>query len=260
MNANRKTVPCETCRRDALVEIVRRRNAERFQQSGSLVVSRNGADFISLSTKELLMNIGKRWVCVISALGIIAMGSTAMASEGEAQQILACVNPQGSVRIVQAGSACRPSESPLTLAVQSSNGESTPVVVDSADHVVGPILSASADWTTVGLRIGPGMFGLVLSRDSIFTQTSASLWYTTTDCSGTPYFSVGAVVPPIVGPFFGKDYFPGEVQHLTTASERGISGGTSTEYGPCTQRVDDNSVAVMTEIDLSGFVPPFRVR
>jgi hypothetical protein len=101
----------------------------------------------------------------------------------------------------------------------------------------------------------------VLTRDSILPQSDAQLWYSTTDCSGTPYFSVGAIVPSIVGPLFGKDYFPGEVQHLTTASTRHISGGTLTEYGTCTQRVDEaNSVAVMTEIDLSGFVPPFRVR
>ena len=89
-----------------------------------------------------------------------------------------------------------------------------------------------------------------------FVAEGATLYYETSDCSGTAYdfggydyFANGLQVVSLT-----EAYYPARPFATRTVNSRRIIGGA------CTQATNTNTYGVAVSVDLSsfGFVPPFR--
>jgi hypothetical protein len=137
-----------------------------------------------------------------------------------ADEITACVNPAGQVRLVAAGSSCRPQEQPVTWNVQGPQGPQGLPGADGTDGVdgndgatgpqgpqgepgtpgVSPALVVDSLNTTVGQLIGRsngnGELLVRIGDDAFFATANKAgfsfngrLLYTVAGCVGTAYMT-----------------------------------------------------------------------
>jgi hypothetical protein len=99
-----------------------------------------------------------------------------------------CVNPSGIVRLLlPPATACRANETLLTINQQGGGG--SPTVVDQTGTVIGALFELNRVIMDIGgnkVVIGVGQNGLENINGTILNSTP-SVWFTTTNCSGTPY-------------------------------------------------------------------------
>jgi hypothetical protein len=75
--------------------------------------------------REPQMDQRGRWICALGAAGVIGL-ALGISGASSTQQILACVNKLGELRIVQASDECKRTESPLTWNIQGPSGPTGP--------------------------------------------------------------------------------------------------------------------------------------
>ena len=216
------------------------------------------------------------WLCV---LGVRAAA---------AEEITACVNPAGQVRLVAAGDTCRPQErrvvwnvqgpqgpqgNPGATGPQGPQGEAAPggtspaVVVDSSDQLVGFVVGRTGE---VLVSSGQDRFFASVGRGGFVS--GGRFLYTVAGCGGTVYANgvtatalahtalvsgtTAWIVDPAAAPL-PLTPAPGMALVLHT---RLIDAATG-NIGPCAQ-IPSSAITLyqLKTVDVSHFVPPFRIQ
>jgi len=134
-----------------------------------------------------------------------------------------------------------------------------PVVVDSTNRVLGPIVGGDSSYPLVAFRVNNIIFALRILPNS-YEGRAAPLVFTSTDCSGAPYmvnsytstFAPSAVVPP------GHSVFVAD----PAGSPQTIDARSSLDSGGCyptSGTVTGFPAIFMIQLD-SEFVPPITVQ
>lgn len=79
------------------------------------------------------------WICALGTAGIIGAALAHLAGASSAQQIFACVNDRGGIRIVASGVDCERRETPLTWNIQGPVGPIGPQGPKGEPGPAGPI-------------------------------------------------------------------------------------------------------------------------
>jgi hypothetical protein len=233
------------------------------------------------ATKEAKME--KSWTKIgLSALTIFASVATAsplFAHGGDSNVIHACVsNFLKVVRIVRPNEGCHYRlESPLHWSITGPAGPQGPqglqgppgaadnggpangfVVKDSLDQVIG-----KSDGIGIIRAIGPDTLYFRV-RPSGFSQSFIQFAYTTDNCQGTRYLSMGAGLSQMVLTTDGvTGYYPsGPGQQLTMRSFQNVFAGqpVPTQGESCLVQETTSNYGEAAAIDLATVgVPPFRL-
>lgn len=211
----------------------------------------------------------------LSLVLLLLFGSRALAAE----QISACVNPAGQMRLVADGVSCRPQEELVTWNVQGPEGPEGPqgpqgpegaaasgagpaVVLDSNDTVVGRYLNRTGD---VLVHIGAD-FLIVGATQQGFVSTGM-LVYPDSSCIGAPAVAstnpstLAQVALVRLGAAWLPDFAatkivlpPGSIVYTQNV----LVDGTLLL---CTQLTlgSQTTLTPLRWVSLSGFVTPFRV-
>lgn len=195
-----------------------------------------------------------------------------------ADQISACVNPAGQMRLVASGASCRPQEELVTWNVQGPEGPEGPqgpqgpegdaasgagpaVVLDSNDTIVGRYLNRTGD---VLVHIGADFF--VASATQLGFIPAGTFIHQQADCTDTPFVTTvnpnalaqAALVKP--GEAWLPDLAAAKVNppanSVAFAQTFFASGPPTPCMGPFASPA---TLTPLRSVSLSGFLTPFRI-
>lgn len=226
---------------------------------------------------------GAIYACVNEATGAVRIvASTASCHSGESRihwNVAGPAGPQGPQGVPgprgsqgPAGpqGATGPQGQVGATGPQGPSGTGALLVVDSQGKTIGPLswpATAGYIWGVV-LKVNGQLLNLPITPNG-FQDTAVTLFYTSTDCSGTAYVGNFAGnggsffwtndtldVSPVVG---GIAYLPGAPATITPQSAEGLEDGTSQCSG-VHGSPSPAFVAAPFALSTLGFVPPFAVQ
>lgn len=222
------------------------------------------------------------------ALMLMSAAALALVATPAAQEpsvIHACVKlAQGQIRVVAAGEACRPSETPVLWNRTGPAGPAGPagppgagsaglVLVDATGQKVGSVMSAFPSTITIDMRAADDTAVVFFLTPDGFQQTQPAYRFQAFDeanCVGTPAWLINGPTPE--GLTFGIPstnqpgypsgpalYYPAPmaIRSITLRSQRilGQANPTCQNVSPEQRYVSDQ----LMRIDTAQFQMPFRI-
>jgi hypothetical protein len=194
---------------------------------------------------------------VVAALGLLFTAESGAALAADANNF--CVNASGIVRLLlPPATACRTNETLLTINQQGGGG--SPTVVDQTGTVIGTLLDLNRVVMDIGgnkVVVSIGTNGLENQMNGFFG--TSNIYFTTSNCSGTPYL-MGSDFPPL-GVFISTNPQTGGTLYYATGAQ--ITGLDQQSYlssdGTCGLQEQPSVVYLAKSINLD-YVTPFSVK
>jgi hypothetical protein len=201
-----------------------------------------------------------------AAIAVVVVGTLMAAHPASADEIIsACVNPAGHVRLAPDG-VCHGEEQLVTW---SGDVASAPTVVDANGVRLGFFMGS-----VTLVKIGDDFFTASVGRNGFISPGSGVVFnYLTSDCAGQPYVTAnvnalvaGAFVLANTAWFADLDAPPvmisGTPQHPGMYWGKQV-GGPSVPPPTCFPILvtfGQVTLSPLKSVDVSGFVPPFRIK